>query len=162
MSEDAAAALAGEFIEHVPVIQFLWSMCPSEDLCEDEEGRTSRLCVKPHKLEHLIIHLNDHHKWTREEIAEWLEDQERFLGTQFSILESRKEGKEFNGGPTRACPRCGLVRFGFGSLGFHMASFHPDSVTDDEPWYYTLNSIVAEEWNQFLETKNQFHYTEEY
>lgn len=161
MSENIAFALADEFVEHVPVIQFLWSMCPSEDLCEDEEGRTSRWCIKPHKIEHLIIHLNDHHKWTREEIAEWLEDQERVLGIQFSILESRKEGKEFNGGPTRVCPRCGLVRFGFGSLGFHMASFHPDSVTDDEPWYYTLNNIVAEEWNRFLETKNPFRYTEE-
>ena len=158
MNDDSSTVLADKFVDLVPVIQFLWGMCPSEDLFEDEEGRTSRWCIKPHKIEHLIIHLNDHHQWTRERIAEWLDHQEQLLGTQFSILES---GEGFNTGQNRTCPRCGLVRFGFGSLGFHMASFHPESVTDDEePWYYILNSIVVKEWNAHLETLNRLRYTE--
>src|SRR5690606_40533054 len=111
-------AVADAFVADVPVSQCRSSMCSSEDPCEGGEGRTSRWCIKTHKIEHLIMRLNDPHRWTRERIAEWLAHQEQILGTQFSILES---GEGFNTGQNRACPLCGLVRLGFGYLVCHMA-----------------------------------------
>ncbi len=27
----------------------------------------------------IVVHLNDHHRWTREQIADWVESQERLI-----------------------------------------------------------------------------------
>lgn len=33
-----------------------------------------------HRLDHIIVHLNNHDRWTREQIADWLEGEEEKLG----------------------------------------------------------------------------------
>lgn len=33
-----------------------------------------------HRLDNIIVHLNNHHRWTREQIADWLESEEEKLG----------------------------------------------------------------------------------
>lgn len=38
-------------------------------------------------LLYLIVHLNDHHKWTREQIADWVESQD--LDLRFEVNDGR-------------------------------------------------------------------------
>lgn len=33
-----------------------------------------------HRLDNIVVHLNNHHRWTRETIADWLESEEEKLG----------------------------------------------------------------------------------
>lgn len=35
---------------------------------------------RTHRLDNIVVHLNNHHKWTREQIADWLESEEEKLG----------------------------------------------------------------------------------
>ena len=59
---------AGDVLgELVPALNEYTSRCPVEEL--------GRVCLNamPVVLSYLIQHLNDHHHWTRERIADWLE-----------------------------------------------------------------------------------------
>lgn len=40
----------------------------------------SECFCRPEYLYRVVIHLNDHHRWTREAIADWLESEEEKLG----------------------------------------------------------------------------------
>ena len=44
-------------------------------------------------LKHIIIDLNDHHKWTREAIADWIENTFDTSDISFKIPEVNDEGK---------------------------------------------------------------------
>lgn len=35
---------------------------------------------RTHRLDHIVVHLNNHDKWSRERIADWLEGEEEKLG----------------------------------------------------------------------------------
>jgi hypothetical protein len=52
---------------------------PPDTSCEVKSGR----------LREMIIHLNDHHKWTREQIADWLETLD--LDLRFESLTNKGE-----------------------------------------------------------------------
>lgn len=61
-----------EVAEVFPYIEHVSIKCPAESECTDEIG------TKP--LGSIVVHLNDHHRWTREAIADWLETEEEKLG----------------------------------------------------------------------------------
>lgn len=41
-----------------------------------------------HRLDHIVVHLNNHDRWTRERIADWLESEEEKLGFVTIVEES--------------------------------------------------------------------------
>lgn len=46
------------------------------------EKRLCPACQEPQaNIEYIIVHLNDHHRWTREAIADWLETVESAMQT---------------------------------------------------------------------------------
>jgi hypothetical protein len=55
----------------------------------DPEGRI-------HKADTIAVHLNNHHKWTREAIADWLEAEEEKLG-YVTLVESESHSYALEG-----------------------------------------------------------------
>ena len=51
-----------------PALEFFKCMCPARTIVDDN------WCFRgEHRLFHIIVHLNDYHGWSREQIADWLE-----------------------------------------------------------------------------------------
>jgi hypothetical protein len=50
--------------------------------CEELTDVDSKYAVQGtvHRLDNIVVHLNNHHRWTREAIADWLESEEEKLG----------------------------------------------------------------------------------
>lgn len=73
------------FHDHIPGFATMRQACPVND------GESCRGYTGPF-LQYTIIHLNDHHRWTREAIAEWLETLDHDL--TFKTLEEVTQHNE--------------------------------------------------------------------
>jgi hypothetical protein len=73
---------------HMKAIRKSWpevmnkAVCP----CHKEKPKKFPDCGVPDSLSHIIVHLNDDHKWTREAIAEWIDSL-----TTNNIVADKKE-----------------------------------------------------------------------
>lgn len=63
--------------------------CPEPTIIESENGPTpiSR-CRNLDDLHHMIIHLNDYHKWPREKIADYVESFEDVVDLSFKAVKN--------------------------------------------------------------------------
>lgn len=54
--------------------------CDCAELFDGPRGMEDEPEGRLHRLDNIVVHLNNHHRWTREQIADWLEGEEEKLG----------------------------------------------------------------------------------
>lgn len=69
---------AGQVMRSWPGLALYCAPCPATPFSGSSNCPTGRLERK--RIFDVVIHLNDHHKWTREDIAAWLDSLEREQG----------------------------------------------------------------------------------
>lgn len=103
--QEEAEFLARQLQNHVPVVNYVYDYCPVEDSACLLNAPKRTYFRRPQTVSNLIIHLNDTHQWTREGIADWLEqvavtyDLDLSIRTEPWFFDENKEEPQ--------CPDCG-------------------------------------------------------
>lgn len=125
-------ALVSTLLSRTPILHLLSFRC---DLCEDPDMYRNMMWN--------IIHLNDTHKWSREKIADWVEEVESEYETCFQIMDYK--GKFFEKGGE--CPSC-TKDLKVWELISHMKKVHPETYSTE-----STNKILVDIWNEYIQRR---------